>query len=242
LISIYIVNAWPVPTECPRTDSRTRSKATKIRKKHGLEHPILKCESHPSVEAVALCSKCSLPLCGFCARFTDAGTYCEACSNFAELSTKVQSKSKPTSQSSLEAMSAEDIPNAPKSDGLARRGEKPGTSEKVHMAVVILSCVFIAFQITGSLGTGKVLNPQEIINQEQQRVALEGCVATFWEIAELLQQDRAPSNRLNCTGNSLPLIVTRTSDDIVVRHPQPQSLGYSEIVVSKKNPVPELIR
>lgn len=139
-------------------------------------------------------------------------------------------------------MAAEDIPNAQKSDGLARRGEKPGTSEKVHMAVVILSCIFIAFQITGSLGTGRILNPQEIINQEQRRVALEGCVAKFWEIAELLRQNRAPNNSYNCVGNNLPLIVTRTSDNIIVRHPEPQLLGYSEIVVSRQNPVPELIR
>ncbi len=140
-------------------------------------------------------------------------------------------------------MSAEDIPNAQKrSDGLARRGENPGTSEKVHMAVVILSCVFIAFQITGSLGTGAVLNAQEIINQEQRRIELESCVAKFWQIAELVKQDRAPNTSHNCAGTTLAHVVTRTSDDIIVRHPEPQRLGYSEIVVSKKNPVPELIR
>ncbi|MFT4863529.1 MAG: hypothetical protein ACI95C_002761 [Pseudohongiellaceae bacterium] len=140
-------------------------------------------------------------------------------------------------------MSAEDIPNAQKkSGGLARRGENPGASEKIHMAVVIISCVFIGFQITGSLGTGAVLNPLEIINQEQTRNELESCVAKFWEIAELVKQDRTPNNSHNCAGTTLALIVTRSRDDIIVHHPEPQRLGYSEIVVSKKNPIPELIR
>jgi len=183
-----------------------------------------------------------LPLCGICAKFTESGAYCESCSNFAELSDNAQKKTKHSGNASLDAMSAEEIPNAKKSDGLARRGENPGTSEKVHMAVVILSCVFIAFQITGSLGSGAVLNAQEIIDQEQKRVALESCVAKLWTIADLLQQDRTPNNTHNCDGTNLSHIVTRTSDDIIVRHPEPQSLGYSEIVVSKKNPVPELIR
>ncbi len=139
-------------------------------------------------------------------------------------------------------MAAEDIPNAPKSDGLARRGEKPGTSEKVHMAVVILSCVFIAFQITGSLGSGGVLNAQQIMDQEQRRIELESCVAKFWAISELLQQDRAPNNSHKCDGTDLAHIVTRTANDIIVRHPEPQRLGLSDMVVSKMNPVPELIR
>jgi hypothetical protein len=139
-------------------------------------------------------------------------------------------------------MAAEDIPNAQKGNDLARRGENPGKSEKIHMAVVILSCVFIAFQITGSLGSGVVLNAQQIIVQEQQRVELESCAATFWDIAEVLKQGRAPNNSHNCSGTNLPNVVTRTNDDIIVRHPEPQRLGYSEIVVSKKNPVPEFIR
>jgi hypothetical protein len=183
-----------------------------------------------------------LPLCGICAKFTDSGVYCESCEKYAELSKNAQQKTKPAGNSSLDAMAAEDIPNAQKRNELARRGENPGKSEKIHMAVVILSCVFIAFQITGSLGSGVVLNAQEIIVQEQQRVELESCAAKFWEIAQVLQQNRVPNNSLNCTGTTLPHIVTRTSDDIIVRHPEPQRLGYSEIVVSKKNPVPEFIR
>lgn len=154
----------------------------------------------------------------------------------------IANKQSENSNSDMEKMLAEEIPVAPTSDGLARRGETPGTSEKVHMAIVIVSCIFIAFQITGSLGTGAVLNAAEVIQQEQQRLSVESCVQKFWEIAEVLQQDRLPDDSHNCLGSNLPNVITRSGDDVIVSHPQPQLLGYSEIVVSKNNPVPELIR
>lgn len=142
----------------------------------------------------------------------------------------------------MEKMLAEEIPQRRASDNLARRGEKTGTSEKVHIAVVIASCIFITLQITGSLGTGAVLNSVQIIEQEQKRISLESCVQKFWEIAEVLQNDGMPNDSHNCTGTNLPNVITRAGGDIIVSHPQPQLLGYSQIVVSKSNPVPELIR
>lgn len=142
----------------------------------------------------------------------------------------------------MDQLVSEEIPNGPSSDGLARRGETPGSSEKVHMAVVIVSCIFIAFQISGSLGTGQVLNNVQIIEQEQARNSVENCVMKFWEIAELLQNDRLPNDSHNCSETNLPNVVTRLGNDIIVHHPQPQLLGYTEIVVRKSNPIPELIR
>lgn len=142
----------------------------------------------------------------------------------------------------MEKMLAEELPQRRASDNLARRGEATGTSEKVHIAVVIISCVFIAFQITGSLGTGRVLNATQVIAQEQNRISVESCVQKFWEIADVLQNGGTPNDSHNCLGTNLPHVITRVGDDIIVNHPQPQLLGYTEIVVSKSNPVPELIR
>lgn len=142
----------------------------------------------------------------------------------------------------MDQLLSEEVPNTPHSDGLARRGENPGRTEKIHMAIVIVSCIFITFQITGSLGSGRVLNTAQIIEQEQQRNSLENCVMKFWEIAELLQDDQMPNDTHNCAGTNLPHVITRVDNDIIVSHPQPQLLGYTEIVVRKSNPVPELIR
>ncbi|MFT4887300.1 MAG: hypothetical protein ACJA2D_002479 [Pseudohongiellaceae bacterium] len=128
------------------------------------------------------------------------------------------------------------------SDDLARHGEKTGKSEKVQIVFVILSCIFITLQITGSLSTGAVLNSVQIIEQEQRRISLESCVQKFWEIAEVLQNNGTLNDSYNCAGSNLPNVITRIGSDIIVNHPQPQLLGYSKIVVSKSNPVPELIR
>jgi hypothetical protein len=116
-------------------------------------------------------------------------------------------------------MLAEEIPQRRASDNLARRGEKPGASEKVHMGIVIVSCIFIAFQISGSLGTGKVLNAAQVIEQEQNRISLENCVQKFWQIAGILKSGGAPNSSHNCLGTSLPNVVTRTGNDVIVNHP-----------------------
>lgn len=139
-------------------------------------------------------------------------------------------------------MLAEEIPQRRISDGLARRGEATGRSEKVHIAVVIVSCVFIAFQISGSLGTGAILNAAQVIQQEQKRVALESCIRKFWEISSILQNGDMPNDSHNCEDTTLPHVITRSGDDVIVAHPQPQLLGYSQIAVSISNPVPELTR
>jgi hypothetical protein len=142
----------------------------------------------------------------------------------------------------MEKLLAEEPPRRRASDELARRGEKTGNSEKVQIVIVILSCVFIAVQISGSLGTGAVLNSVQIIEQEQRRMSLESCVQKFWKIAEVLQNNGPLNDSYNCAGTNLPNVITRVGNDIIVNHPQPQLLGYSKIVVSKNNPVPELIR
>jgi hypothetical protein len=46
--------------------------------------------------------------------------------------------------------------------------------------------IFIALQISNSLGTGTVLNAVQIIEQRKQRISRESAVQKFWEITEVL--------------------------------------------------------
>jgi hypothetical protein len=188
---------------------------------------------------------CSKPVCGICSNFKGDDAYCDACMNFAEMSGRMETKSKPVSKGGgrrdeeMEKLLAEEIPDT--SGGLSRRGETPDKSEKVQMGIVIVCCLFIAFQISNSLRTGN-LSVQEVAAETQRQNNIESCVAKFWEVAALLQEDRLPTDRHNCTDTNLPLVVSEVNGDVIVRHPSPQNLGLSEIVVRKSNPVPELIR
>jgi len=113
----------------------------------------------------------------------------------------------------------------------------------VIQGVGILACfVFIGIQMYMNFGGGAILSPTEIAAEERQRDQIQRCVMVFWEIAEVLKQGQTPNESLRCTEPGSPNIVARVDNDIIVRHPSPQLLGYSDIFVTKNNPVPVLVQ
>lgn len=70
---------------------------------------------------------------------------------------------------------------------------------------------------------------------------INSCVQVFWEIAEVLKNGEEPGDSLRCPEQILPNIIARQNNDIIVRHPNPQLLGYTDIFVTRNNPVPILV-
>jgi len=78
-------------------------------------------------------------------------------------------------------------------------------------------------------------------DEDLLRDQLDLCIQNFWAIGEVLQRNRLPSDSLNCEGAIGSYVILNSGDDIIVNHPNPESLGYSEIFISKNNPVPTLV-
>jgi len=195
----------------------------------------LKCGNHPAANAIAECAKCTVPLCGICADFSKDDVFCEKCVKDNENSAFVASQAKPKDdfQKILSEPGTES--QKPKKQQLEESIEK---REKLHMAIVILGCVFIAFRLFTDIGSRKVLNDQQI---QQEETAIEQrtlCVQVFWEIAAVLQSGEELEPSLRCAESPALNIVTRADDDIVVSHPNPRLLGFSELYVSRSNPIP----
>lgn len=114
-------------------------------------------------------------------------------------------------------------------------------NEKIQIAVVIVCCIFIVFQITQSLGSGGILSQREIATQEQTRNQIEACMLVFWEIAMQFSNGQQANTALRCPDTNAPLQVTRQDGDVIVRHPQPAALGVSDIYVRRSNPTPVLV-
>lgn len=202
----------------------------------------MKCENHPNVPAVALCGNCSTPVCGVCATFGDSSTLCERCADFASVAGAVASRQKESAD--FNSIMSTDTSAANRNATIERatsRDEKIARWDRIHMGIVVLSCVFIGIRIYGSLNSSSSLSMVEVQQEELYRDQLDSCVYNFWQIAELLQNDELPGDSLNCSESGLPNVITRVGDDIIVRHPSPQLLGYTDIFVSKNDPVPKLV-
>lgn len=201
----------------------------------GLESASLKCKYHPGVDAIADCSNCNTPICGICSNFTDSAVLCDRCVDVALIAEFVDSQSKPANQTNP-LLVTKDTPDAkPKKQTLEESLEK---REKLHMTIVIVSFLFIAFRLYTTIGAASALTQQQIQGEEIVINRLNLCVMVFWEIAAQLQNNREPDASLACAETDDPNIISRIGDDIIITHPHPELLGYSEIFIRKSNPVP----
>lgn len=110
--------------------------------------------------------------------------------------------------------------------------------EKIHIAIVIIGCIFIGFRLFTDIGSIKVLNAREIQAEELEIEQQTLCVQVFWEISAVLQRGEEPDPSLRCLETPAVNIITHVDGDIIVTHPSPKNLGFSELYVSKNNPTP----
>jgi hypothetical protein len=68
------------------------------------------------------------------------------------------------------------------------------------------------------------------------------CIKNLWQISRLIQEGEMPNTSLVCPASNKPYDVIRTDGDIIVRSPNPELYGFKDIQVSKKKPIPELIK
>lgn len=213
----------------------------------------MKCAFHPGAKAILCCDHCNTALCGICTNYEDDSKLCDPClkkHSFAKTMSRSRDPVRPAvarsgqsgAMSSLlaegkiqdEARRAEDARKA-------KRTEEEKPTDKILMTIVVLCSLFIAYRIVYSIESAAPLTQGEIAMEERSRASLENCMLIFWEIAEVLQENRVPSASLQCPEAGGPMIITRLEDDVIIRHPRPELHQLSDIVVSRNNPVPELI-
>ena len=68
------------------------------------------------------------------------------------------------------------------------------------------------------------------------------CIKNLWLISKMLQEGKLPGDNIVCPVSKKPYVVTKTEDDVMVKAPNPGLYGFKEMRVSKKNPVPTIIK
>lgn len=200
----------------------------------------MKCEDHPNVEAIDECAKCKKPLCGFCANFTNDGVLCERCNQDAQTATHVEAQrvERPEHFESTIVEAASGDPILERRVSIEESIEK---REKLHMGIVIFSVLFIGWRLTTSIGNATPLSAPEIRAEEVLVDRINQCATVFWDIAGVLQNGEIPDESMFCRDSADPNIVVELGDDVIIRHPHPGNLGYSEISVSRSNPIPSFV-
>ena len=168
-------------------------------------------------------------------------TYCEKCADAAQLESYVEARSR-TESNQVDSLLAE----AESAVALTlavepRASDRSNTKEKVHMALVLICCIVIVYQIAGSFSRQGMLAPQEILAEDRMRNQIEACMLVFWEIASELSAGRSPTDNLRCEDTGLPMIVAEINGDMRISHPRPDVLALTEIYITRSNPVPVLV-
>ena len=68
------------------------------------------------------------------------------------------------------------------------------------------------------------------------------CIANLWKVSQRIQEGKPVGADLVCPTSKQPFVVRKIGDDVVIRSPRPELYGFKEIRVSKKKPMPELIK
>ncbi len=70
----------------------------------------------------------------------------------------------------------------------------------------------------------------------------DDCIRQLWRVSKLLQEGKLPPAELLCPASKKAFIVQKTSRDIIVRSPSPEIYGFKDLVVSRRKPVPKIIK
>ncbi|MEQ8314786.1 MAG: hypothetical protein RL839_04940 [Gammaproteobacteria bacterium] len=196
----------------------------------------MKCQNHPSAPAIENCARCEIPLCGMCANFSGDEVLCEACVEVREAEKAVASKSRDFERPKPVAMTTDNG-----EDEHRQKRKKGYNSAAIQLVVIGVCAVVLATRFIFFTSESDTADAgSESLAQVQMLSSLAQCLVQFQQIGEDLVAGDLPEPTTTCPGSALPLIVTETADDVIVEHPEPAVFGYTEILVSRSNPVPQM--
>lgn len=191
----------------------------------------MKCAYHADKEAVTRCSVCKKSLCNECAVKGDNGA--DICTRCAALqAAEDASRGIDRRQSEVQTR---------KQEAAHRKTRKKKLMVALRWVVLAACLTVMAVQV-----------PRLLSMFEEERPIRQGtyatdentdrCVRNLWRMARLLQEGKQPGPDLVCPETGRAYVVTAREDDIVVSCPNPGAHGFSAISVSRKHPVPEVIK
>jgi len=182
----------------------------------------VQCAYHPKIEATGTCRDCLKPLCADCGA-TGQCTVCAA-----------QDAARDLRQTDRERVA-----------GLEARAARKKRRGRLRMAslwsLLALCIAAIGWQLPVAVSSIQAEKPLRI-GTYRTDAATDACIANLWKVARLLQEDRQPPDTLICPVSGQPYPRRSLPDGPVYLCPQPERHGLRSLQVSRRNPVPEVIK
>lgn len=111
---------------------------------------------------------------------------------------------------------------------------------KIAMAIVLVTCLgFIGYQSPRLLASFKEPKPVRMGTYATDATT-DKCIKNLWQLAYELQQDKeGVGHGMVCPASGKTYAISR-GPNTEIHCPNPGSHGFRDIVITKKNPVPEL--
>ena len=188
------------------------------------------CRYHPGKASKVLCDRCKEPLCDECAIPQNGGVFCSRCIAF---------------EAAQEAVNGIDLRLEEKKRKAGEREDRKRFKKMLWYAaqwgIVVIGLCVMAYRVPDLI---RVLKEDKPLRNGTYKTdaRTDECIRTLWGVAKLLQEGKRPGNEILCPVSKKPFIVKEQKGDIVARSPNPELYGFKEIRVSKRNPVPEVIK
>jgi hypothetical protein len=191
----------------------------------------MKCSYHPDKPAITQCSSCGRALCSECA--LSKGDQIFVCSRCAALS---------AAQDTVDGIDRRLEQKEERRQVEDERKKKKSTRYRVFQWVVIFICLgVIATQIPRIISAFEEDKPlRQGTYSTDEKTDL--CIKNLWRISRGLQEGKLPGNDMVCPKSGKRYKITEEMGDIIVKCPNPETHGFSEIRVSLWEPAPELVR
>ena len=198
----------------------------------------MKCDFHPSVDAINQCESCQAHLCGVCADYSSGQSLCDKCVDFALLTERHTISNPPHAVSSAKVSQAYITSNnQTESSG---KPSRPSMFNAIVLSVILACLGTLLARGLNILGFAPMLTPEQIAAEERAKESLEFCIGIFWEIAEVLERGETPDSSLRCEPPASANIIVKEADTVIVRHPNPELYDLTEFYISSDNLVPTL--
>ena len=189
------------------------------------------CYYHPNRNVTGYCSHCKKPLCDQCT--VSEGDQSFTCIRCVALKAE-QDASRGIDQRRREKRLKVQIQEAGKH-------WKRKTKIAFQIVILVIGLTVIVINMHGLRSGFKKDKPlRNGIYQTDAQA--DQCIRNLWQIARMLQEGELPGKNILCPASKMPYVVSYVEGDIVVRSPDPGLYGFKEIQVSKRRPVPEVIR
>lgn len=183
----------------------------------------MKCAYHPPREATHACIGCEKPLCADCG---DAAGQCAVCA----------------ARSAAEDLQQVDRERVEAIKNRDARNKRMARFRAAALWALLCLCVAAAgWQLPTAISSLEKNKPLRIGTYHTDAAA-DACIANLWALSRTLQEGSAPDPSLACPSSGLPYAPKTTPDGVVYHCPQPERHGLRDLKVSRRHPVPEVLK